>query len=181
MVLGTLALVARAGVDVPLAEFAESVDARTCSPWHAAQAASVLGRKTPRALWSLCTSALERNPLSPYTLVAAHARGDARVVERCASALTSSIRTQRPFVGGAAFTPIPETALTAAAIEALGVVRGADVRRAVQRARAFVLARQVLDVPASMHPRALGAFRASPIAPVLRCDVVGHAVLALFV
>jgi hypothetical protein len=31
-----------------------------------------------------------------------------------------------------------------------------------------------------MSPDALGAFRASPIAPVLRCDITGHAVLALF-
>jgi hypothetical protein len=29
-----------------------------------------------------------------------------------------------------------------------------------------------------MHPRVLGAFRASSIASALRCDITGHALLA---
>jgi hypothetical protein len=60
-------------------------------------------------------------------------------------------------------------------------LRSADAKRAVRAGRAFIAARQVLDVPAALHPRALGAFRASPIAPILRCDVAAHAALACFV
>ncbi len=178
MVLGTLALAARAGVAVPLAEVAARIDSRTCSAWHAAQAASVLGSRTPAALWKVCTDALEQSALSPYTLLAAHVRGDGRVVERCAKALTAAIRRQGPFIGGAAFTPIPETALTAVTIEALAVLRDREAKGAVRGARAFVLERQVLDVPASMHRGVLGGFLASPVARLLRCDVTGHAVLA---
>jgi len=163
---------------VPLATYAESIDTKACSPWHAAQAASVLGGRTPRGLWTLCERSLETRPLSPYTLLAACKRGDGPVIERCAHALVASIRERAPFEGGAELTPVPETALTAVTVEALSPLRGADVRRAVLAARRFVLARQVLDVPPSMHPRALGAFRASPIAPILRCDVTGHATLA---
>jgi hypothetical protein len=181
MMLGTLALAARAGAVVPLAPFAASVDPKTCSPWHAAQAAVVLGAKTPPALWSVCTSALQNSPsqaLAPYTLLAARVRGDGPIVERCARALTSAIRKQSPFMGGASFTAVPETALTALTVEALATLSDREARRAVRLARGFVLARQVLAVPASMHPRALGGFLASPIAPMLRCDVTGHAVLA---
>lgn len=175
--LGTLALAARAGLDVPLASLADGIDVAACSPWHAAQAASVLGSRTPKALWDACVRSLDARPLAPYTLMAARLRGDGAVVERCASALESSIRKNPPFVGGAAFTPIPETALTAVSVEALAGLPGA--RQAIRRARAFVLARQIAQVPAAMHPGVLGAFRASPIAPILRCDIAGHALLAI--
>jgi AMMECR1 domain-containing protein len=181
MVLGTLALAARAGVETPLEAFAGGVDAASCSPWHAAQAASVLGPRTPSALWDACLRGLEAHPASPYALLAARARGDARVVETCARALVGAIRSSAPHAGGLVVTPIPETALTAAAVEALANLPGADARRAVRAGRAFVLARQGLDVPASLPACALGAFRASPVAPLLRCDVTGHAVLAALV
>ncbi len=176
--LGTLALAARAGLDVPLEAFARSVDASSCSPWHAAQAASVLGARTPQALWDACVRGLESRPFSPYALMAARARGDAAIVERCARAIVDAIRATPPFAGGASVTAIPETALTSVAVEALAPLASADARRAAALARGFVLARQILDAGASTSPRCAGAFRASPIVPALRCDVTGHAVLA---
>lgn len=93
-------------------------------------------------------------------------------------ALVDAIRLGAPFLGGAAVTSIPETALTAAAVEALATVRSAEARRAVRAGRAFVLQRQIADVPAALHPRCLGAFCASPIAATFRCDVSAHAALA---
>jgi hypothetical protein len=165
MVLGALALAVRAGIDVPLGDFASHIDVASASPWHLAQAASVLGDETPDAMWKAVVASLDARPLSPYALMAALARRDAPVVERCTRAIAD--------------THVPETALTAAAIESLLPLRSADAKRAIRRGRDFVLARQVLDVPAALHPRTLGAFRASPIAPILRCDVTAHAALAL--
>ena len=180
VILGTLALAARAGVEVPLESFALGVDAASCSPWHAAQAASVLGSRTPASLWDACVAGLAARPFSPYALMAARLRGDGAVVERCARALVDVVRRAPPWEGGAAVTAIPETALTSVAIEALAPLASRDADRAVRAARSFVLARQILAPSASMHPRCLGAFRASPVAPTLRCDVAGHAALALF-
>jgi AMMECR1 domain-containing protein len=165
MVLGTLALAARAGLDVPLADEALRVDVASASPWHLAQAASVLGARTPEAVWTAVVRSLESRPFSPYALMAAHARGDAEITQRCASAITSMMPR--------------ETALASAAIEALLPLRSSEAKRAVRDARAFVLARQILDVPAALHPHTLGAFRASPIAPILRCDITAHAALAV--
>ena len=165
MALGTLALAARAGLDVPLAEEALRADVSTASPWHLAQVASALGpTRTPDVVWSAVVRSLDARPFSPYALMAARARGDAEVVERCARAIIAGMPR--------------ETALAAAAIEALLPLRTTEAKRAVREGRAFVLARQILDVPAALHPRTLGAFRASPIAPILRCDVTAHAALA---
>jgi AMMECR1 domain-containing protein len=164
MVLGTLALAARAGLDVPLADAAAHVDVAAASPWHLAQAASVLGARTPDVVWSAVVRSLDARPFSPYALMAAHARGDAEITRRCVSAMTASMPR--------------ETALASVAIEALLPLRSSDAKRAIRDARAFVLARQILDVPAALHPRTLGAFRASPIAPFLRCDITAHAALA---
>ncbi len=181
MNLGTLALAARAGLpDAPLESAARAIDPATCSPWHAAQAASVLGARTPPALWSAFVRSLDARPISPYGLMAARARRDAAVTERCARALVDSIRKDAPHAGGSTMTPVPETALTAVAIEALSPLTTRDAKHAVAVAREFVRARQILDVPASMNARALGAFVASPIAPVLRCDITAHAALALW-
>ncbi|HEY1956069.1 MAG TPA: AMMECR1 domain-containing protein [Polyangiaceae bacterium] len=178
MILGTLALAARAGVQVPLESFAASIDVAACSPWHAAQAAAVLGARTTPQLWDACVRSLETRPFSPYALIAARARGDGEISSRTTRAIVDAIRGEPPFLGGAAITPVPETALTSVAIEALAPLATAEARRAVRAARAFVLARQLLDIGASMHPRCLGAFSASPIASALRCDVTAHAVLA---
>ena len=164
MILGTLALAARAGLDVPLTEEASRIDVASASPWHLAQAASVLGSRTPDAMWNAIVRSLDARPFSPYALMAAHARRDAAIVERCTRAIIEGIPR--------------ETALASVAIEALLPLRTSEAKRAVREARTFVLARQVLDVPAALHPRTLGAFRASPIAPILRCDVTAHAALA---
>lgn len=164
MALGTLALAARAGLDVPLAEAAARIDVESASPWHLAQAASVLATRTPDAMWNAVVRSLDARPFSPYALMAAHARRDAAIALRCARAIIDGIPR--------------ETALAAVAIEALHPLRTSAAKRAVREARTFVLQRQVLDVPAALHPRTLGAFRASPIAPILRCDVTAHAALA---
>ena len=164
MALGTLALAARAGLDVPLADEASRIDVTRGSPWHLAQTASVLGPRTPDAVWSAVVRSLDARPFSPYALMAAQARGDTAIIERCARAIIAG-------------TP-RETALASVAIEALLALRSGEAKRAVREARSFVLARQVLDVPAALHPRTLGAFRAWPIAPILRCDVTAHAALA---
>lgn len=176
MRLGTFALASMARVDVPLAELARSIDPRACSPWHAAQAAAALGKETPDALWNACVRDLDARPFAPYTLMAARARGDAPVVERCVRGIVDAIRPNGPHTGGATITKTPETALTAVAVEALSGFRAPVARRA----RGFIEAQQILDVPASLHPSVLGAFRASPIAPIFRCDITAHAVLALF-
>ncbi len=175
--LGTLALATRAGLSFrdELARRASQSNVKKCSPWHAAQVASVLGMATPRALWDHVVTSLDARP-SPYALLAARARGDRDVTERASRAIVDAIRHEPPFTGGASLTPVPETALTAAMIEALGA-RGP--KRVLHRAREFVRARQIVDVPASLDPRTLGAFRASPIAPIFRCDITAHAVLAL--
>jgi AMMECR1 domain-containing protein len=180
VVLGTLALASRAGVDVPLEPFANALRADECSPWHAGQAASMLGARTPKALWDRCVRDLEAHPFAPYTLFAAIARRDGVVIDRCTRALVSAIRTHAPFAGGASITATPETALTAVAAEALALISSASARRAARAARDFVRARQILDVSAALHVRTLGAFRASPIAPIFRCDVTAHAALASF-
>jgi AMMECR1 domain-containing protein len=164
MALGTLALAARAGLDVPLADEARRIDVASASPWHLAQVASVLGSETPEEIWSAVVRSLDARPFSPYALMAAIARGDAAITERCARAIIAGIPR--------------ETALASAAIEALLPLRTSDAKRAVRDWRTFVLERQVRDVPAALHPRTLGAFRASPIAPILRCDVTAHAALA---
>ncbi|HSQ66760.1 MAG TPA: AMMECR1 domain-containing protein [Polyangiaceae bacterium] len=181
MVLGTLALATRAGLDVPLAELAASADPSTVAPWHAAQVAAVLGERTPAALYRLCVADLEGRPFSPYLAMAARRRGDGRVLERTARALVATLSPAAPFAGGARVTPVPEVALTAVAVEALAPLSTSEARRAVARGRAFLAGLQVLDVPGAMHPSALGAFRASPIAPILRCDITAHAALACFV
>ena len=180
MVLGTLAIAARAGIAVPLAELAAAIDPAGVSPWHAAQVASVLGNTTPPALLELCVDDLDRRPFSPYLAMAARQIGDGPVVERTVAALVAALSKEAPFAGGARVTAVPETALTAVAVEALAGLSTREAKQAALRGRAFLAQRQVLDVPAAMHPSALGAFRASPIAPILRCDVTAHAALACF-
>ncbi|HEX4512498.1 MAG TPA: AMMECR1 domain-containing protein, partial [Polyangiaceae bacterium] len=115
MVLGTLALAARAGLDVPLADAAARVDVAAASPWHLAQAASVLGARTPDVVWSAVVRSLDARPFSPYALMAAHARGDAEITRRCVSAMTASMPR--------------ETALASVAIEALLPLRSSDAKR----------------------------------------------------
>jgi hypothetical protein len=86
-----------------------------------------------------------------------------------------------PHVGGVGRAEVPETALTAIVVEALRESTSPEARRAVARGRAF-LRRQKFgpDTPGWLDPTmARGAFAASPIASILRCDISGHALLAL--
>lgn len=183
MQAGTLALVHMAGVDcaAALSAAASHVSLRA-SPWHAAQVVAALGKAAPELLWRTCVDDLSVRPWAPWTLIAARARGDARATRRVASALTTCIRSSPPNEGACAMTEVPETALTALVLEALDGLDGADARGAVERGRGFLRGLQWLgdQIPAPIDPwLADGAFPASPIADVLRCDVVAHALLAL--
>jgi len=79
-------------------------------------------------------------------------------------------------------TPVPQTAVTGLAVEALA--RGSEpwARAAVARGRAFLARMQLLGsrIPAALDPTlAHGAFSASPCVDTLRCDATAHALLAM--
>jgi AMMECR1 domain-containing protein len=185
MVAGTLALAHMAGVPVgrALHEVAESEAVRQ-SAWHAAQVATALGREAPDSLWRACVAHLASTPWSPWTLLAARARGDAAVVEATAGRVVASLREGAPHEGGCGVAEVPETAVTALAVEALDGLSGGDVRRATERGRSFLRARQLLSgaIPGELDPEITnGSFAASPVVvDLLRCDVAGHAFSALF-
>jgi AMMECR1 domain-containing protein len=183
IVAGTLALVAMGGVDVrrELRAWTAAHPEVARSPWHAAQTVAALGRDAPASLWEACARDLDVHPWSPWTAIAARARGDEGVLARCVPALVDSIRRESPHVGGCGVRAVPETALTAVTVEALAPVDStAAARAAVRRGRAFLGAWQIPDeVPASLVPEAAGAFPASPVVESLRVDVTGHAMLAL--
>jgi AMMECR1 domain-containing protein len=184
MVGGTLALAAMASlsVDTALREAARSQALRR-SAWHAAQVVAALGRDAPEWLWRSCVSDLAGRPWAPWTLVAARARGDADVVESASRAVVDSLRESAPHAGGCGVVEVPETAVTALAVEALEGLPDPAARRAVDRGRAFLRERQLVvpHVPAELDTDlASGAFAASPVVvDLLRCDVVGHAFSAL--
>jgi len=181
-VAGTLALVHRAGIDVrrELCAYAEKVDLRA-HPWQAAQVVCALGLAAPEASWRACVDSLAERPWAPWTCLAAQARMDAEIMARCERPLVESLRTKPPHIGGMGMSDAPETALTAITIEALARVRSRAAEEAVNRGQAFLRRWQFdPEVPAALEPAlARGAFPASPIASVLRCDVSGHALLAL--
>jgi AMMECR1 domain-containing protein len=183
VVAGSLALVALAGVDVRR-ELSEHTAARaevTKHPWYAAQVVAALGCEAPPALWEACVSDLDAHPWAPWTAIAARALGDSRVLARTSTTLASSIRRAPPHTGGCGVRPIPEIALTAVVVEALAASPRA--RHAVERARDFLRAWQHMP-PAIRAPllgdAARGGFPVSPVADLLRIDVTGHALLALF-
>ena len=181
VVAGTLALVAMGGVDVrrDLRAWVEThASELAASPWHAAQSVAALGREAPASLWEACARDLSVHPWSPWTAIAARARGDEAVLGRCIPPLVDSIRRDPPHAGGCGVRPVPETALTAVTVEALAPVVAASA--AVRRARAFLRAWQVPDdVPAALVHEAAGAFPASPVVESLRVDITAHAMLAL--
>ena len=184
-IAGSLALAMRAGVfeGAVVREFATAQhDAIASSAWHAAQVVGVLGNEAPRALWDACVADLARRPWAPWTAMAAQRMNDAATLERSARALIESLRREGPHRGGATVTAVPEIALTAVAVEALAPLRSREARAACTRGRAF-LERWQLDAarltPALNPDAVLGAFPASPVRDVLRCDLTGHAVLAL--
>jgi hypothetical protein len=180
LVAGTLALVSMAGLDHrrELRAWVAAHPELAQSPWHAAQAVAALGPDAPSALWDACARDLDRHPWSPWTAIAARARGDGRALARCIPPIVASIRRAAPHAGGSSTRPVPETALTAVTVEALASVPRAAA--ALRRARGFLRAWQVPeDVHASLVPEAAGAFPASPVVETLRVDITGHAMLAL--
>jgi AMMECR1 domain-containing protein len=183
MVAGTLALAHMAGLDVrpALAEAARDGALRS-SPWYAAQVVAALGDDAPALLWRACVDDLAGRPWAPWTLVAARARRDAEVTGLAAPALCASIRVAAPYKGGCSVATVPETAVTALVIEALDGLPDPHARQAVSRGRAFLRALHLVgdSLPAPLDPvLACGAFPASPVVDILRCDVVGHALLAM--
>jgi AMMECR1 domain-containing protein len=183
MQAGTLALAQLAGIDcgMELAERART-EAVLASAWHGAQVVTALGVAAPDALWRSCIRDLSQRPWAPWTVLAARARRDAATVREASRALVASLRSSPPNEGGCGTTDVPETALTALVVEALDGLDDAEARDAVRRGRRFLTRLQLLgeDVPAPLDPHlADGAFPASPIVDVLRCDVVAHALLAL--
>jgi hypothetical protein len=184
MVAGTLALAQMAGIDVTrdLGKAAQAEDLRR-APWHAAQVVAAMGREAPEGLWRSCVEHLAWEPWAPWTLIAARARGDAKVVASSSRVLAGSIRRAAPYEGGCSAAEVPETAVTALVVEALDGLADADAREAVVRGRGF-LRRQLLvgdGIPPSLDAElARGGFAASPVVvDLLRCDVAGHAFSAL--
>jgi AMMECR1 domain-containing protein len=181
--MGTIALAVMAGIDLErdLLQLAEAC-AADAGAWHAGQAAFALGARAPGRLWQTCIDDLERHPFAPWTVMAAAARNDRKVWMRSARSVAASLKSEAPYRGGAAVTRLPETALTALAVEALAACPWDFARAAVTRGREFVKSMQL--APARLYGAldermALGAFSASPVVDYLRCDVTGHAVLAL--
>lgn len=176
--LGTVALgcLAGLGFERELAALARSHSPVT-SAWYAAQACLALGTDAPPALWRACVADLVARPWAPWTAWAARARGDAATVARCTGVLVRSVDDQ----GGVDVTPVPEIALTALVVEALGPLRQPAARRACRRARAFLKRWQWTSrVPGALEPELVaGAWPVSPILPLARVDVTAHALLAL--
>jgi hypothetical protein len=183
-IAGTLAHLARAGIDVGDALLAmASLPEVRAVPWHAGQVAAALGKGAPEALWQACVSDLRVRPWAPWTLLAATQRGDWDVVNHAAQALVESVRTRTPHRGGVGVTEVPEVALTALTVEALRGVRATrEAKAAIARGDEFLRKWQITRerVPAPFDPKAsVGAFVGSPISSGLRGDVTGHAYLAL--
>ena len=182
VVAGTLALASQAGIDLaePLSQFAAKSELTT-NAWHAAQMVCVLGKRSPPQLVRACVADLDQRPWAPWTLLAARELGDAKLMARCQRPIVEALRSQAPHLGGASVTNVPETALTAISIEALAGLRSKEAKSAVARGKDFLRRWQLRSsVSASLDPvLCRGAFPASPVASLLRCDITGHAVLAL--
>jgi hypothetical protein len=183
LVAGTLALAKLGGVpfDAPLAELARRPELEAV-PWHAAQVVCALGAEAPDRLYRACVKAAEREPLAPWTVLAARARGDRRAFERLARALATHVANGGLHAGGVGQGTLPEVALTAAVAEALTGANARPVAAARERALHFVERLQNLSplVPAFREPAlAFGAFPLTPVHAFLRTDVTAHAVLAL--
>jgi AMMECR1 domain-containing protein len=179
---GTLALAVMAGLDFTRELAAICNEGLSVSPWYAAQAVTALGDLAPEPLWSACVRDLENRPWAPWTLLAASARHDAEVMRRTSQVLMASLRDEPPHRGGCSTTEVPETALTALVVEALSGIDDPQARAAVGRGRRFLRRLQLVGerIPAALEPGlAEGAFPASPVVDLGRCDVVGHALLAL--
>lgn len=185
MVAGTLALALRAGIDVRdrLIALVRSAPEVSGSPWHAAQVVAALGKAAPKELWSACVSDLRRNPVAPWTQIAAVALGDRAAQGTCEAALVDAVRSGRPHLGAVYGSAVPETALTSMVITALRTSSGSQrVLEAVGRASAFLRRWQFAPgrVPGAYDPaHVAGAFPLSPVHAWLRTDVTAHALTAL--
>lgn len=185
LIAGTLALAVLGGIEVTaeLQAFAREQRAAIARvPWNAAQVCAALGPRAADSMYRACVADLERQPWAPWTVMAARARGDAAVLARGERGLCAQIRRRGPHEGGVGVTPVPELALTAVTVEALAPSSSAQARAGVARARAFLMRWQLLGegIPAALDvAMADGAFPISPVCESLRCDVTGHALLAL--
>jgi hypothetical protein len=183
LLAGTLALASLAGVDcdAKLEELARAPELAR-EPWYAAEVVSALGRRAPAELFGACVARLDAEPFAPWTLVAARARGDEAVMERAAAGLVRCVRQRAPHRGGVG-PALPETARTAATVEALACMPDdAEARAAVRQARAFLTAQQLFGSDYAMTPDptwVTGAFPISPTLHFLQIDVTAHALLAL--
>jgi len=183
LVAGTLALAVMSGIELSDALMAYAVRPEVLAvPWHAAQVVAALGTRAPEALWNACQRHLEAEPWSPWTALAAKARGDAETFARATAALVAAVPEHGPHAGGVGPNSVPELARTAATVEALLTVDSEAARGARARARAFLLAHQVNgnDCAQTADPELVhGAFPQTPVHDYLQIDVTGHALLAL--
>lgn len=150
-------------------------------PWHAAQVVTALGRRAPSSLVRAALAPIEREVWAPWSALAAAAVGDRMAARRARDRVAASIASAPPHVGGAFSGEVPETALTALAVEALAgsAAHRAPMERAIGFLRSIALHDEE-DVPAPLDPtHALGAFPLGPQADFLRSDVTAHALLAL--
>jgi hypothetical protein len=180
---GTLALAQLAGVscEKPLGELARHPELRAV-PWHAAQVVCALGTAAPDELYAACVDAAEGEPLAPWTVMAARARGDRTTYARTARALVALTADAGPHAGGLGMHAWPEVALTAALVEALSGARARPLAAARARALRFIGRLQHLEpMPPDVRDPALafGAFPLTPVHAYLRTDVTAHAALAL--
>lgn len=159
----------------------ESASAIARVPWHAAQVATALGRRTPEAVAKAALAPIEEDAWAPWSALAADALSDARLARQARDRIAIAMSVAPPHVGGAAVGAVPEVALTALAVEALAgsAAHRCSVRRGIRFLRGLALHDED-DVPAPLDPSlAIGAFPLGPHADFLRSDVTAHAVLAL--
>jgi len=175
-VAATLALCGLAGVEIesallPLA----SAPALLAEPWHAAQVATALGGKAPSELWQGCVEALEQHSFAPWTVIAAHRRGDRPTFDRALRALHGHMPRD------SAFGFVAEPALAGLAVEALALASDAE-SRALRARSVALLQRCQLWADTDPSPDSSWVHGAFPLAPnqiFLRVDATAHAALAL--
>ena len=175
-VAGTLALCCLAGVElqsalVPLAGAPELL----AKPWHAAQVVAALGGTAPIELWQRCGQALDQQSFAPWTVIAAHRRGDGSTFERALRALHQHMPR------ASEFGFVAEPALAGLAVEALALASDPDSRSLHARALAL-LQRCQLWADADPAPDSSWVHGAFPLARnqiLLRVDASAHVALAL--
>ena len=175
-VAGTLALCCLAGVEVqpallPLAGAPELF----AEPWHAAQVATALAGGAPSELWQICVQALEQQSFAPWTVIAAHRRGDSATFERARRAL------QDHMPRASEFGFVAEPALAGLAVEALALASDPDSRALHARSLALLqrCQRWADSDPAPDSSWVHGAFPLAHNQSFLRVDASAHVALAL--